>query len=317
MPYAGAQNAVSIEATRWLVENAPDVVQLHGHWPWLGVNGGFLTYARVPKLTPASPMSACAPVKDDSDSASQVKFGFVEYATRVIICAADEDTLRLPNSPEASEAVLAQIKLDYGYYASLDIATGISELGGLPDLVAAGNIVDPGGAALSFPCLEEAFDKVTANSGRPTVIMSNAASMRSYRNLCWAASITPPLKAWNWYDPFKGWQAGDVTSFKGVPWLINGLMNPGVLPADRRIYFMVLGDDGGQGPTRGVTGIRPADMLNRPYVKRTTNGVPDFVAQKVDMARDVWLTMPAGLALGSQGALSMLTNFAHVGACIA
>jgi hypothetical protein len=46
-----------------------------------------------------------------------------------------------------------------------------------------------------------------------------------------------------------------------------------------------------------------------------TNGQPDFANQRVNMTKDIWLTMPAGLALGSQGALSLLTNFEHFGEC--
>jgi hypothetical protein len=44
-------------------------------------------------------------------------------------------------------------------------------------------------------------------------------------------------------------------------------------------------------------------------------GVPDFANQGVRMTKDIWMSMPAGLSLGSQGALSILTNFAHVGDC--
>jgi hypothetical protein len=145
--------------------------------------------------------------------------------------------------------------------------------------------------------------------------MSNSASMRSYRNLCWASGIEPPQMPWKWYDPFEGWTSGLVTSFKGVPWLINDMMDQGPLPANRRIYFIVLGDDSKPTPTRGLVGIRPADLMGNPIIKRSTQGVPDFDNGQVNMTRDVWLTMPAGLALGSQGALSILQNFAHVGAC--
>ncbi|MBP9891054.1 MAG: hypothetical protein KBG84_04055 [Planctomycetes bacterium] len=315
MPYVGAQNAVNQIATPWLVENDPEIIQVHGHWAWQGVPGGLLTYARVPKLIAASAAGACLPIKDHSDEATQVQFGMVEYATRVVICNADEDTQRGPNTPELNETVLAEIKCDYGYYARMDTLTGDPVHGGLLDLVAPGNIINPGGAPLSFPCLEAAFDKITGNNNRPSFIMSNLASRASYRNLCWATGIKPPEMPWRWYDPLRGWQVGKVTTFHGVPWLVNTKMNAGLLAPDRRIYFIVMGDDGGKGPTRGLTGIRPADMMNRPYVKRAVNGVPDFANAEVNMARNIWLTMPAGLALGSQGCLSILTNFANVGEC--
>lgn len=315
MPFVGAANATTQQATRWLVENEPEIIQIHGHFPSQAVQGGFLTYARVPKLIEASPAGACLPIKDHSDEATQAKFGFLEYATRLVICNADEDTLRVPNPPEEVEVELAKIKLDYGYYAHLDVATGDPVFGGLQDIVAPGNVINVGGAPLSFPCLEATFGKVTANNNRPSVIMSNLRSRESYRNLCWAAGIEPPMVPWTWYDPFKGWQQGKVTSFHGVPWLVNTKMNAGLLPVDRRIYFMVMGDDGGPGHTRGITCIRPADLMNGRYIKRAVNGVPDFANGEVNMARNVWLTMPAGLAMGSQGSLSILTNFENVGEC--
>lgn len=42
-------------------------------------------------------------------------------------------------------------------------------------------------------------------------------------------------------------------------------------------------------------------MERSPFLLRTTNGVPDFVNQTVNMTKDIWVTMPAGLALGSKG----------------
>lgn len=317
MPFAGAGFTSSVQATQWLVENQPIKVQVWGRWPWFGVQGNLLTYARVGLLNPAKVVAACATERPDDNTATQVQYGMVEYVTRFQYCNADEDINRDPNLLEQILTELGKIKIGYGYYSRMDTATGVPATGGLPDLCAPGNVLNLGGAALTFPCLEQAFDLVTANSGRPSIIMSNSASMRSYRNLCWAAGIEPPQMPWRWYDPFEGWMSGLVTSFKGVPWLINDMMDQGPLPANRRIYFMVLGDDSKPTPTRGVTGIRPASLMGNPIVKRSTQGVPDFTSQDVSMTKDVWLTMPAGLALGSQGALSILQNFAHVGTCAA
>ncbi|MBX3460936.1 MAG: hypothetical protein KF696_13385 [Planctomycetes bacterium] len=100
-----------------------------------------------------------------------------------------------------------------------------------------------------------------------------------------------------------------------MPWLINDKMFQGDNPLQRRIYFMVMGDDSGPGPTRGVVRIMPRNLVSRPYIKRVTNGVPNFADQNITMTKDIWMSMAAGLALGSQGALSILQNFAHVGEC--
>lgn len=317
MPFSGAGLTASVQATQWLVENQPIKVQVWGRWPWLGVRGSTLTYARVPQLAAALAVNSCAALGANDDTATQIQYGMVEYATRFQYCNADEDIYRDPNRVEQMLTELGRIKLAYGYYGRMDTSVGSPVTGGLPDLCAPGNVLNLGGAALSFPCLEQAFDLVTANSGRPSIIMSSSASMRSYRNLCWAAGIEPPQMPWRWYDPFEGWVSGLVTSFKGVPWLINDMMDQAPTPTNRRIYFMVLGDDSKPTPTRGVTGIRPADLMNNPIIKRSTQGVPQFDGENisVNMTKDVWLTMPAGLALGSQGALSILQNFAHVGSC--
>lgn len=200
MPFAGAGFTASVQATQWLVENQPVKVQVWGRWPWFGVQGNLLTYARVGQLVPASVVAACAALRQNDDSATQVQYGMVEYATRFQYCNADEDINRDPNLLGQMLTELGKIKLGYGYCSRMDTATGVPATGGLPDLVAPGNVLNLGGAALSFPCLEQAFDLVTANSGRPTVIMSNSASMRSYRNLCWAAGIEPPQMPWQWID---------------------------------------------------------------------------------------------------------------------
>ena len=316
MPVSGTVNTANVQATLHAIENDPTIIQPSGHLPTLGVNGGSLVNSRVPALADAVVATACQAIPDTSDAFSPVRFTYVYYATRLQVCNLDQDLYEDPNSIEAMATNLMKIKLEYAFWSRIDTLTGSSSTGGLPDLVAPGNIVDMGGAPLSFPCLERAFSLVTANNGRPTMIMSTSRTLESFRNLCWLAGIAPPDMPWKWYDPARRtWVAGEVTSFRGVPWLINDKMFQGNDPLQRRIYFMVLGDDSGPGPTRGLVRIAPRKLVHSPYIKRVTNGVPDFANADVTMTKDIWMSMPAGLALGSQGALSILTNFAHVGEC--
>ena len=318
MPVTGAANTANVQATLHAIENEPVIIQVNGHWPTLGVRGGILVNTRVPLLTNAAESTACAIVPETSDAFSQVRFTFVYYATRLKICNFDQDLYQDPNSIEAMATNLMKIKLDYAYYARMDTATGNPAAGGLPDIVAPGRVLDVGGAPLSFACLERAFSLVTANNGRPTIIMSTSRTLESFRNLCWNTGTVPPELPWKWYDPAtRRWVQGVVTSFRGVVWLINDQMFQGDDSTQRRIYFMVMGDDGGAGPTRGVVRIVPPHQVRTPYIKRVTNGVPDFTDQDVSMTKDIWMSMPAGLALGSQGALSILQNFEHVGECLA
>jgi hypothetical protein len=316
MAFTGLQGTANIEATRWLIENEPVILQPAGHWPTRGVKGRELVNSRVPQLAPASITVACDPVEDGSDEATQQAYTFNNYTAFLEFCNSDADMLRDPNHVEPMVVELLKIKLEYAWWERLDAATGETTNGGLPDFAAPSRILDVAGNALSFPCLEQAFSLVTANNGRPTMIMSSQRSLESYRNLCWAAGISPPSMPWRWYDPAKRrWVAGEVTTFRGVPWLVNGMMANNGEPENRRIYFMVVGDDGGTGPTRGLTRIVPADLVNNPYIKRVTNGVPDFSNQTVRTAKAIWLSMPAGVSLGSQGALSILQHFDHVGTC--
>lgn len=316
MPVTGAANTANIQAALHAIENDPVIIQPSGHFATMGVSGGVLVNTRVPLLTDGVAAQPCATVPDTSDAFSPVRFTYVYYATRLQICNFDQDLFDDPNNIEAMATNLMQVKLDYAFFARMDTLTGSPTTGGLPDLVAPSRIVNAGGAPLSFPCLEAAIGLVSANNGRPTMIMSNSRTLQSFRNLCWAAGITPPEIPWKWYNPAnRKWVTGNITAFRGVVWLINDKMFQGNDPTQRRIYFMVMGDDSGPGPTRGLTKIVPSRLLHNPYIKRVANGVPDFANQGVAMTRDIWMTMPAGLSLGSQGALSILTNFAHVGAC--
>lgn len=316
MPFSGAQGTANTQAAKWLVENEPRRIQIHGVMATLGVDGGFLAYSRVPSLQRGVVVDPCQPATDISTEAAPMRFGMVEYVARVPVCMANQDIFKHPNDIVNINVTLGEIQNWYGYYARMDTATGNPSLGGLPDLVAPGRIVDMGGAALSFPCLTRAYNLVTANNGRPSVIMSSGRSRESYENLTRLSGLNLEYVPWRWYCPAtRRWIDGEVPSFNGTPWVINDEMNPGLLPADRRIWFMVLGDDGGKGPTRGLTRLVPAGMEHSPFVVRMTNGVPDFVNQTVNMTKDIWVSMPAGLALGSQGALSLLTNFEHVGEC--
>jgi hypothetical protein len=284
--------------------------------PVQGVNGGFLVYPRVPAIKPAQVVDPCQPADDISTAATGVRFGMVEYVARVPVCMANQDIFQHPTDIVSANVTLGEIQGWYGYYGRMDIATGSPTFGGLPDLVAPSRTVNMGGAPLSFPCLSRAYHLVTANNGKPCVIMSNARSLESYENLCRLNGQNLEYMPWRWYCPAaRTWHEERIPSFNGTPWLINDEMNPGLLPADRRIWFIVLGDDGGKGPTRGLTRIVPAGMEHSPFVVRMTNGVPDFVNQTVNMTKDIWVSMPAGLALGTQGALSLLSNFEHVGEC--
>lgn len=113
----------------------------------------------------------------------------------------------------------------------------------------------------------------------------------------------------------QGW----APAFNGVPILVNDQMVSAFLstPGQQRIWFLALGDDGKSGPTRGVSGIVPEALKGSMFVKRETNGIADTTGGGLEpqTAIDVWVSWPVGLATGSQGAISVIHNFAPVSDC--
>lgn len=105
-----------------------------------------------------------------------------------------------------------------------------------------------------------------------------------------------------------------MDAFNGTPWLANDML-PGAPGSPERTYFMVVGDDGRAGPTRGVTGIIPAHLGRDPFVVRTVPGIAEFAVGQMQPGEETFVTMPAGLALGSQGALSIIQNYSTVAPC--
>ena len=94
-------------------------------------------------------------------------------------------------------------------------------------------------------------------------------------------------------------------SLHGTPWYLNDLIETRVVGQARvsNIYFMVLGDHGQPGPGHGVTGIIPEPKAGTMFERRATQetgGSTIFVD---------W-TWPAGIAMGSKSALSILQDAA-------
>lgn len=300
MALGSAQLLASNPTARWLIENSPIKLQIARVWPFMGVDGGSLHYARENSpLTDkaASIINNGDPAPDGTDSAQQsMAFEFNEFMTSYQINAADQDRYRHPVDPDAAEYALALRRLLYAYFQFLDDGT---------DGLQSDALVETVSGALTLAMIETAYQRVTANDGRPTVIMSNTAALAAYHNLCRAQGYDQPQIPWQWYDPASGqMKSGLVTAFNGTPWLVNDLMASG------RIFFMVLGDDGKAGPTRGVTGIVPEALKQSMFVKRTTMGVPAAdPPEALHSTLITWVTWPAGFAVGAQGAIVLLEGF--------
>lgn len=267
-------------------------------------------------LAAATKVSDCSLVDEQVPTISEAEFALQEFITRYKICTFDLDSYQFPNQLETVLYALAKRRLLYAYATFIADSNQSGSLVGICD---AARVVNMAGAALTLDCLDDAYERVTAGTGRPTLIMSHSRSLRTYRSLCRAAGIYQRVP-WRWYDPARGRMVeGSVDAFNGTPWLANDFVNAGADPTEERTFFMVMGDDGGQGPTRGVTGIVPAAQGRNLFNRRRIEGVfaADAGAGAPDMLPgvDTWVSMPAGLALGSQGALSIIENYTTVASC--
>lgn len=152
--------------------------------------GSGLIYSRKnAQLTPTAVNTGCGNVAETVDTLASITFPIVDFVTRRQICFTDLDRYHIPNNPDEDEYLIAIAEVIYGYFAWLDGAPGT---GGLRDYIAATRIVDLGGGALTFPCLNLAYNQVVSNNGRPTVIMSSSRELRTYEQLCRDNGFAPP-----------------------------------------------------------------------------------------------------------------------------
>jgi hypothetical protein len=311
MPVSNTDVLADDQLVRWLVENSQIKIPFYQEWFWQNVKGKTLDYARVEAIPPGEEI-ACAEVGGfDPDGFARATMVMRDFGVAYSLCFEDLDRYSFPNNLDAVMYAIAKRRLLYTYAAFL----GSSD--GLPDLIHSNRIVNSGGS-LTLDCLDQAYELVTAGTGRPTLIMSHSESLRVYRKLCRDAGYTPERVPYRWYDPAHGRDVpGNVDAFNGTPWLANDMLPHDGQTTTNRIWFMMVGDDGGSGPTRGLTGILPQASGRGLFRKRSTNGMFEDVGGQLGTipAQQTWVTMPAGLALGSQGALSMIENFADVTPC--
>lgn len=319
MPLTNANLLAEDVLAAWLIENPPIKLQVARVWPFMGIAGGSVKYARNTfPLTSAAQVTDCTGIGDSSQTVIEAEYVIREFMTRYSICFADQDRYRHPNNLNATEYALAVRKLLYGYFEFLDV-TGLGT-GSLWDIMDTNRRVDMGAGALTLDCMNDAYNLVVENDGRPTLIMASSRTLRTYQSLCYAAGYEPPKVDFTWYNPAKRrMEQGWAPAFNGTPILINDKMVSAnsTLAADQRIWFLALGDDGRSGPTRGVGGIVPQALKHNMFVKRETNGIADNTGGggAPQAAIDVWVSWPVGLAVGSQGAISVIHNFAPVADC--
>jgi hypothetical protein len=340
----------------WLIENFPHKLQIPRAWPWKGIEGTQVSFARANQMDAANlavvSTGACdQEVADRTISPdNEAVFELVSLMTRYQICMADLDRVRYPEQLKQIEFELAKIRLLYRYFQRVGETVGATTFfPGLRDMVGTNQTIAMGGAALTFAAMDQAYNLIVSNQGRPNAIMSNSRAQRTFANLYFGAGAgEPPMVMDTWMDPIRGTVQGEITSFKGTTWYINDLIED--LPGNQGIvYFMVLGDDEGPGHERGIVGLVPQDLADTWFIKREANGlvgavtipdsavtIPGYSQEIVELPAlvtvpggtypvagatvtpptlptvDTWVSWPTGIAMGSQGSLSVLSGFALV-----
>ncbi len=299
MAFGNANLLMNHPTARWLIENDPTILQIARVMPFLGIDGDSIRYARrTEPLGDAAIVNDGSSAGDNSGSAEDIAFGLNEFISVYKITVADLDRYHESDPAEYALALRAAL---YGFFAWLDTV-----------LPGNGIVTDLGTAQLTLDAMDDAYHKVRVNDGRPTVIMATTRILLWYNKLCRANGYEPPLVPWQWYDPALGQMVpGFAPAFNGTPILVNDkLQGADNEAADlQRLYFMVLGDDGKAGPTRGVTGIVPERLKGTMFVKRTTMGDWSDGAAEPNTIATTWVTWPVGVAVGAESALSVLHNF--------
>ncbi len=294
MPLTNADRLGQDSLKPGLIEAFPQRVQIAPHFPFRPVAGMSLSYATVGSFaarlgTGQVITSASTPITEvTSQPNAKRTFGFKLYGTRYQVAYFDQDTIHYPNSLLQAERHAAERKILYAFYSDLS--------GVLMAQVASEMIVGDTPAAFDLDDLDRAYGLICDNQGYPNAIMSSAITQRRYLAAKRAISEDPMYIDGVVPDPILGTRVRPVLSLQGTPWYINDLM-PHVDEGEDHIWIMVLGDRDDPSPGHGVTGIIPADRVGNKFVERKS--FPDAQHVNID------LVLPAGIALGSQGALAL------------
>lgn len=312
---------------KYLAESFPWNIQVFKMWPFRGIPGFQLSYAlrdQIPADTsvlPAETLGTDAALLNYTDSPDdQAAYNMGELARRAIVPYTQRDRYTVPNNLHDVEIQLGLRRLIYTFFKKITRAGSTAD-GDFEGLLGTGLLdptqkitMDDGGGnpgTLTLEVVDEAFFKVTDGPGRPNCIMSHSRALRTYMKLCYDNGIMPDYMEFSWEDPMRGTVRGKVPSLHGVPWLVNDLAEISIFDGPpvvetSPIFFMLLGDNDGPGPGRGITGVIPQERVGDMFVTRQSTAA-DPSGKTVTVIDVTW---PVTLAIGAKGALSVLDRFA-------
>lgn len=320
---ANSVNLTQDQLAKWLIEDAPYKIQIARIWPFMGIQGGKISYARTPALETVANINSMATilgegttsgitVKTADPAASNTTFTLGELATRYKLEYSSMDRFKFPNNIDAVESALAVRRLMYMYFRKLDLATtgNPGDFPSLGDMCAAGNRFNsaaaPVSAANRIDELQRAYNLVTANNGKPNAIMCNSRALRWIAAAYFGVGGNLEYVETEWSDPIKGTVRGLQISINGTPIFLNDMIATTTGAQNyTKIYFMVLGDACSADPMRGITGVVPAPLKGNMFVRRETAEPQSATTTSLI---NVDYTFPVATAMGSSGALAIIDN---------
>jgi hypothetical protein len=306
-------NLTQDQLAKWLTEEFYQKIQIARVMPFMGIEGGMISYPRTPQLSVALPLGdGTTAIANQTPNvvASNATFALGELATRFKLDYSAQDRYKVPNNLDALLSAAAIRSLSYGFFRKMDASTsGVNgDFPSLRDLCIAANRFDSnnGTPLQRLWELQTAYNLVNANNGRPNAIMCNSRAWRWIVDAHQGAGLMPQYVECEWGDPQKGTTRAPQLAINGTPVYINEMVETEGEPeeAHTRIYFMVLGDSGEAGPTRGITGIIPAPLKGTMFVRRESSEPATTTSSLIN----VDYTWPVAIAMGSPGALAILEN---------
>jgi hypothetical protein len=309
---------------KWLLENFPFRIHLAPDFPFYPITGDKLRYANTGVLTPGASIDPCATIPEDTklpDDPNR-EFHFAELATHFRVAYTAQDIF----SSNVNEQVSVQLSLAirellYKFWTLFergDRTANPTEFDGLEKLVAAANTFDLLCNELTLEDLDRAIEAVRANDGRCVDIYTSSIGKRAIDAAHWVRGLEPIYEEVDVPCPTGGTRREKVLVFNGARVYVNDLNKvfdatsscPGTLiaPADiaqyekdhpdaklaTNIWFLIRGEN-------HLHGLAPASLGNSMFVTRST-----ILADESCLVYHV--TMPVGIALGSQSALAGILN---------
>lgn len=297
----------SDELAKWLLEDAPNKIQIARVFPFRPVQGESLSFATAAALTSGTAIDQCAAIAENTQlpKSPNKNFPYGYLGTHFRICYSALDRFSVPNDLIAVYRALAIRQLLYKFFTLLDNGSaGVAgEFGSLLSRAPAGQILDLASAIPTLENYDDVLYRVSDNDGYANAIMGNTRSLRRFLSAVYGRNLNADYVEEMVPDPMTGMRRVKLPSWHGVVWYVNDMIPVRVVSTQdvSNVYFMVLGDHGEPGPGHGVTGIVPAPLAGTMFRMRSdvTEGGSTYIEH--------W-TWPVGIAVGSEGALAVLKD---------